>query len=340
MKATAQPDNSHRFPAGWNIQLEDTTLPSTEADNPENYIVKKETGLANPATVNEQAAQNDATLHYLRYQIAEAREGAGAQLGDGSFPKAVKAPQRTWELNNAFGTIVVESTKVTHLWVPAGKDLSAPPADPGDRTHYVCYQVKPVKGVAAGQSPGACDSSSPANAKGTCEKEMDCGGTAGVTELCRKPKLSKKLQAFAADQFDDCATYAVSANVPFSGTGVEAKCLLDLKKPKELCNPVDKSAAGAGRKTAATISGSTPSTTNSLLCYQSKAASKIGNSTTASLANQNAGASLPQKQSKHARRVAVHTKPGNQFPAPVRVDTSKQELLCVPTEVLAVSAAP
>ena len=160
-----------------------------------------------------------------------------------------------------------------------------------------------------------------------------------MTELCEKPKFARSVQAYAADQFDDCDTHKDSASVPFSGTVVQAKCLLDLKKPRELCNPVEKSAVGGSRETAATITGSTPSTTTSLLCYQSRLASKFANDDTAGLANQSGGTKLPEKQSKHTKLLHVNTKPGNQFPAPLQVDTYKQELLCVPTEVLAVSNA-
>lgn len=51
------------------------------------------------------------------------------------------------------------------------------------------------------------------------------------------------------------------------------------------------------------------------------------------------GPAKPVKRSE-ASGNAVRTRPGNQFPGPVRVGTSKSEMVCVPTDVTAVSLAP
>lgn len=56
-------------------------------------------------------------------------------------------------------------------------------------------------------------------------------------------KFRKDLQVFLEDPFfDDCALLADGVTTSFDGTSVEGACLFDLKKPVELCNPVDKTA--------------------------------------------------------------------------------------------------
>lgn len=337
-------DTGGSFPAEWNMTLEDTALPSPDIDNPENYLIKKVIGLANPAMKNDEPGPNDAALHYVRYQIKEAKQGAGAQLPGGAFPKAVKHQPRRWQLTNQLGTIAVDSKKVTSLWVPASTDETTPmPADPGDHTHYLCYQVKAVKGTFSVQTTGTCANSAPQNAGGACLSELECGGLPGTTELCAKPKMRKDLQAFLSDQFDDCAKFKDGVTDSWDGTTVEGKCLFDLKQPRELCNPAIKSAVQAPRTTNAAITGSSPSTTDSLLCYQAKLSSKLTSGDAAALIGSSTG-KLPNgaKQSKHVKRrtangTPVYVAAGNGFPAPDAVNTSKQELVCIPTGVISVT---
>jgi hypothetical protein len=49
----------------------------------------------------------------------------------------------------------------------------------------------------------------------------------------------KDLQTFASDLFDDCAHFARSSTVPFTGTAAQGKCLDSLLAPIELCNPAN-----------------------------------------------------------------------------------------------------
>jgi hypothetical protein len=57
------------------------------------------------------------------------------------------------------------------------------------------------------------------------------------------------------------------------------------------------------------------------------------------------GDKVEPKQSKHLRRRVkdgnpLYTAPGNLFPAPLVADSIKQELVCVPTDVVGVAAVP
>ena len=336
------------FPKDWVVTINDTTLEALDpaaVDNPENFVVKKEKSLLLPAQKNDESAPDLSGLHYLRYQAKSGKESVQPAV-DGRFPKPPKHFARTWELANQFGSITVQSKKVTAILVPANTNLGSPPADPGDATHYVCYQVKPAKGVFTDQTPGTCSSGAGNNAGGACLDDADCGGTAGLFSLCPRPKYRKDLQAFFRDQFDDCVIDAQS-NLAFAGAAAERMCLFDLKKMKELCNPIDTTSVVAPRETSAVIAESMASSTQSLLCYQPGLASKIKNATTAGLASVplqpavNVGDAIV-KQSKHQKRRGggpVYTTPGNLFPAPLVVDTNKQEMVCIPTDVVSVTTS-
>jgi hypothetical protein len=310
-KATKRTDlaNNGKFPGpGYNLLLDDATLPAYEPDDPENYEVKKERSLAVPAMKNDEPGPGDPALHYIRYQIREAKEGAGPFDGN-AYPKAVKHRPRLWSLVNQLGTIRVETKKVEAMLVPAAKSLASPPAAPANATHYVCYQARPTKDVTQ-QTP-------------------DAGGGTG--------KLRKDLQAYFGDQFldADCALDE-NGNPSFPGSPVAGKCLLDLKKVKALCNPIEKGDVG-GVPPRFTIappgSASAPTTTDSLLCYQAKLASKVLSASAAALGNVALNTAL--KQSKHVKR-SPHTTPGNQLPAPLQMDTKGTEMVCVPTLITGV----
>lgn len=65
----------------------------------------------------------------------------------------------------------------------------------------------------------------------------------------------------------------------------------------------------------------------------------------AALAGQVVGTEIDPAQAKPIKRGEragnpVRTKPGNQFPGPVRVGTSKSEMVCIPTDVNGVTPAP
>ena len=300
------------FPKGWVITVDDTHLNDADADDPENFAVTAGQSLLSPTAKNTEGGPYHATTHYLRYQMKLGKESVAAANSDGSFNKPPKHVARVWQLSNELGTINVQSKKVSALLLPAAASLTIPPATPGDATHFVCYQVKPTKDATAQTSDG---------------------------------KLTANLQAFFADQFNDCALDA-SGSASFQGTSVEGKCLLDLTKVVELCNPMNKSAVVAPRQTTAIgITGSTAGTTKSLLCYGTKLAGTFTNSTAATLAGATVGGSVTPKQLKHAAHTVkngnpVYTSPANQFPNPTMLDTKKQEMVCVPTDVLGVTAAP
>ncbi len=318
-KLLALPD-MNKFPKGWNMTLDDVTFDNAPAalypDDPENYVVKKERGIVNPAMKNDEPGPFLPDLHYLRYQIKRAKEGIGPEAppGSGSFPKVVKAPKRLWHVSNQFGDLFIQTKKVAMLWVPAGKaEAPATPTDPGDATHFMCYQAKAAK-IPSAQAPD--------NGSG-------------------KGKFRKDLQHYFSDQFDDCAVLKDGVTVPFATTPVEAKCLYDLKKVKEFCSPVDKTAVQPPRPTAATIDESTATVREQgLLCYQAKLSKKLVSASAASLGGLLVGDKI--KQRKHVKHrlkdgTQLNVFPGNQFPRPVSVDTIKTEFVCVPTEVLSVS---
>lgn len=310
-KLPAPPDN-HQFPKGWNVQLDDVgfanTPPEAFPDDPENYTVKGSNGVAEAAEQNAEPA-SDPSLSYLRYSLGESKEGAGAVLANGKFPKAVKAPPRRWEVTNSFGSLVLETDSVRSLWLPAGTSETPTAPAAADATHYLCYQAAAAK-EPSDQAP---------------DPEGDGKGT-----------FRKDLQAFVRDAFDDCALLADGVNVPFAGTPVAGTCLVDVKAPRELCRPVAKTAVEPPRTSAADIDGSIPLVSDeSLLCYQVKLAKKARGPESA-LGGVAPGDKIAQaKHVKHEQKdgTALATAPGNRFPRPVAVDTKLLEQLCIPTVV-------
>jgi len=315
-KIKASAIGANEVPDDWSVQLDDTLLANGDADDPENYVVKTEKSLLNPATRNLEAINNP-ELHYVRYQIKEAAEGVGAPV-NGAFPRAVRHVPRRWDLDNQFGTLVVESKKVTALLVPAAQSESGPPSAPDDATHYECYQIKPLA-VLSDQTPETAP------------------GSATF-------KFRKDLQAFFRDQFDDCALNR--DGVPsFAASPVQGRCLYNLNRPIELCNPAIKSAVEPPRFTSAVIDGSAPSAGESLLCYKVTLATKITNADAAILAGASVGSAISPKQSNHVKRTLadstqIYLAPGNLFPAPQQVDTGKAEMVCVRTTITAVAPLP
>jgi hypothetical protein len=202
--------------------------------------------------------------------------------------------------------------------VPAAKSLVSPPAAPPNATHYKCYQVKATRDV-TDQTP-------------------DAGGIG---------KFRKDIEGYFGDQFLDldCAQDR-EGNPTFPGSPVAGTCLFNLRKVVALCNPVIKSDVGGAppRVTVAPPgSSSTPTSTESLLCYQAKLSSRVLSASAAALGNVSVGTLL--KQRKHVKRALAfgtgpHTTPGNQFPAPLQVDTKKTEFACVPTFVTSVIDKP
>lgn len=329
----------HKLPKPWAITVDDLNLPNTEADDPENFVVKNAKNLLNPARKDNQAAPSKPALHYLRYDVALSKHGAGPIDSEGNPTKPAKHIKRRWELLNQFGAINVVSKKAKGLLLPAHQDLNMSPATPpGDETHYVCYQIVPAAELTA-QTPGVCPSEAPSNPRGQCTTEADCGGSP-----CEKPKFRRDLQAFFADTFDDCALNT-EGGVGFQGQLAEGMCLFDIKKPRELCNPIHKSAVVPPRDSVAVISESTASTTDSLLCYQIGLATSFKHAPITALGGAVVGDKIQPKQAKSpARRVKdgnpVYTVPGNSFPVPTLLDTKGQALACIPTIVSSFSPVP
>lgn len=318
-KATASKldlSDKNKLPKNWAITLDDAHLDNSEPGDPENYIVLKELSLANPAVKNAEPLL-DPALHYLRYKLRPGREGVGPADASAKFPRAEKPPKRRWHLANQFGDIVIESKRVKSMLLPAGKaEAPGVPVAPADTTHYVCYGVKPSK-VPSAQEPDT-------RGKG-------------------KGKFRDDLQAYTLDQFDDCAMFLDSIEQPFAGTSVAGTCLVDVVKPVELCNPADKMPVQPSRSTSAVIKDSTAVVRDvSLLCYQTKRATKVKDAQAALLGGVAVGSRLKQaKHAKHTLKTAsqINVAPGNQFPRPLAVDTVSDAVLCVPTTVLSVALA-
>lgn len=303
--------DKNQLPKPWAIAVNDIHIPDSDADDPENFTVGSSRDLLLPANKNAEGGPNDPALHYIGYQMKSGKQGVGPQA-NGMFPKPAKHIPRLWQLDNAFGAIQVESKKVTRLLLPAGMDATSSPAGPADATHFVCYGVEPSGG--SEQAPGG--------------------------------KLRKDLQGYFADEFGDCALLADGATTSFAGTDVEGNCLFDLRKSVELCNPIDITEVVPPRQTEATpISEATAETTKSLLCYKATLAKGLASGEVAALGGGSSGDKLDPKQAKPVRRTVktenpLYVTPGSDFPYPVLLDSHKSKVICVPTDVLSVSAAP
>jgi hypothetical protein len=299
------------------VTLDDIDLNDADADDPENFRLTKNKELLNAAARDTDGGPINPALHYMRYDAALGPESVGPPVS-GEFAKPPKHITRLWQLTNAYGSISVLSKKVKALLVPAAANsVSSPPA-PADATHYACYQIKATYDVTA-QTPDGGD---------------------GVG------KFRKDLQVFLEDPFfNDCALLDDGMTPSFDNTAVEGACLFDLKKPVELCNPVNKTAVVPPRVTAAVIDESTAASTKSLLCYKVALSTKYKYGPVAALTGAMLDAAIVPKQSKHLKRGLKTSDPilitaGNQFPWPVMLNTLKPSVACVPTDVLGVTVAP
>ncbi|MCK6555952.1 glycoside hydrolase family 9 protein [Candidatus Binatia bacterium] len=296
--------NGNALPSDWIVTVNDRHLDDAAADDPENFEVRGVVGVTNPLVRDAGGPPLAPERHYLRYAMLPGPQSVAPAV-DGVFPKPTKHIGRIWQLHNGLGTVNVQSLKVRSLWLPASTSTTAAPAAPSDATHYVCYGVKPTRD-GTDQTPGG--------------------------------KLAGNLQAFVEDEFDDCALDA-AGSPSFAGSAAEGKCLFDLQRPVELCNPMDKSAVQPPRQSSATVAGSTASNMTSLLCYKARLAARFKHAGTAALANAAVGASVSPAQAKHVKRRAkngnpLYSAPGNLFPNPVLVDTTRAELICLPSDVL------
>ena len=131
----------------------------------------------------------------------------------------------------------------------------------------------------------------------------------------------------------------------FADSDVQGRCLYDMRKPLQLCNPVDMTAVEPPRETSAIIDTSTAEDVRSLLCYKIRLASRAMSANAVAQAGMWFGERISPRQSKHRRRrsaegTQLYLTPGDQFPAPAEADTVKAQTVCLPTDVLSVAEYP
>jgi hypothetical protein len=308
-----QPIPGNELEKNFVLTVNDVHLDDADADDPENFVLGKPRNLLVPARPDSEPAPLWPEVAYVRFTSRSGKESVAPVLPSGKYPKPAKHLARTFLLENGLGTIEVASKKVSAMLVPAGASTVAPdPAAPAGATQYQCYAVKATDAV-TGQTP-------------------DAGGGVG--------KLRKDMQAFLAETlFDECAT-TYDGGIGFENTPVEGMCLFDVRKPAELCNPVDTENVEPNRTTTAAIDPSTAATAQSLLCYRIKPAKKVLAADVATILGLQVGDKLakPKKVPKRGIKTgdALLVSPGNAFPAPSLLDTKGQQSVCIPTTVLSV----
>ena len=296
---------SNALPSSWVVTLDDQRVTGT--DDPENFVVRDARGL-----VLSSAGGGD----YLQYPIALGRESVADPSSSG-FARPAKHVRRTFELWNELGDIEVFTKGAAALMVPSAMDESAAPSPPDDATHFLCYRVN-ATGSVTGQTPDR------GNGKG---------------------RFRRDLQVFLQDEFDDCALLEDGLTPSFAASDVEGRCLYDIRKPSQLCNPVDMSAVEPPRETSATMDASEAADVPSLLCYTAKLAARAMSSAAVSQAGMQFGERISPRQSKHQKRrsaegTQLRLAPGSQFPAPAEADSVTARTICLPTDVLSVAEYP
>ena len=79
------------------------------------------------------------------------------------------------EVTNQFGSLFVETGKVTALWVPTGLEEEPGIAtDPGDATHFICYRAKTSK-IPSDQAPATELPASPTPGTSTANETVSLG---------------------------------------------------------------------------------------------------------------------------------------------------------------------
>jgi hypothetical protein len=119
--------------------------------------------------------------------------------------------------------------------------------------------------------------------------------------------------------------------------------MFDARRVRELCNPLETAAVEPPRTSSAVITGSSPISARSLLCYNARLSKTVRSSAAVALANLAPGVRLNPSQARHSKRSLragnpIYTAPANGFPAPNLVETTKAEMVCLPTQVLDVRA--
>lgn len=294
----------NRLPPNWSLLFDDLRIADGAADDPENHSVGAPQHVLMPAATGSARAPGAPRRALLRYRLLPARDGAGAADGQGRFPRTVRHAERQWQVETADGALVLDSKTVAALLVPAqlGKE---PLPDAGDRGDaWLCYGVRVARGVESALAPGG--------------------------------RFERGMQGFFADGFRDCSRGAGAG--AFAGTEVAGKCLYDLQKPVELCNPVALAPVEAPRTTSVPAGApvaTRAATAASLLCYQAQRAARVRSDAAAATLGMRPGDALAQRQPAHRKRLAadgrpLFVRPTNGLPAPTQVDTMRPELVCVP----------
>jgi hypothetical protein len=296
--------DGNRLPRHFNVNLDDLVIPDGSADDGENYTIGRVRSLLLSSRVR--SGEVDASRPaYVRYAVKPADEGAGDADKD-RLPRVVQHLPRRWEVDNRFGTLVVESRRASALLMPA--TVSGEPLPDATAPGYLCYQIKPMAGEMSTQLAGS--------------------------------SFRPDLQVFAGDGFDDCAQDKSGA-VSFATTAVAGKCLYQIRKPVELCNPVAVGNVAPPRTTSADIVPVPARPGASLLCYQVKTATRV-NSADASVQIGRRG-QLNPPQLRHERHLArfgsaLSLLPPAGMASPFLVDTLGSERLCLPTRIRDIAA--
>lgn len=293
------------LPDEWNLTLDDVVLSNSALDDPENHRVRRAAGLLLPARSNGSNVEAP-ERSYVRYDLSGAAQGIG-MAAEGKIPPPSRHVRRRWELVNEFGSLVVQSSKVSSLLVPTAFSATAAPTGPPPADHFICYKTS------LGPEPS--------------EQAPDPGNG--------RPRLRVDLQGDQRDAFDDCA-----ADQTFADTNVGGHCQNDLRKVVEVCSPAATSAVDPPRATSATFDESVPRSDRALVCYSGKRSSIMKDHRAALRTGRAVGSRL--SQSKHIKRdlrsgTAAFTTPGSSFPAPTRLDTKGLARICVPSRIVAVA---
>ncbi len=292
---------ANELPRNWVLTLDDTLLPDGLGDDPENYLVGEVRHLLLPAAVDSKPAPEVGTLGYLRYDLGEAREGI-AEPEAGRMRPARKHEARRWDVSTDRGRLVVESTRVSALLVPARVGETAPPPAVADADLWKCYQVRIPRGEDSDLAPDG--------------------------------RFQYDLQAYVGDAFRDCSRGGESAAQP----GFDGRCLYEVQKPVELCSPAQAAAVELPRTSAATVAQQRPRANQAMLCYAIQPGTKLRDNLAAGLAKAEVYTPIEPRPPLHRKRLAadqrqVYVRPENAFPAPTEVDTVRAGRLCVPARL-------
>ncbi len=312
LRAPNRNAGAQRLPQAWVVNIDDQAIDG--ADDPENFLIGSHQHIFLPASTDGSHPPTATESSYLRYAMKRGRESVAPASSTGRFPRPERHLKRDWQLENVLGDIEVRSYAQSSLLLPAGVNSTAPDATaPVGAPHYACYSVRTVRGVVSAQTSGKL--------------------------------FATDLQIYVRDLLDECAL-DTSGTASFAGTAVESSCLIDVRRPVELCNPIAMSEVEPPRSTSAVITPSGPDTGPSLLCYRARLASRFRSADAAATAGTETRDRIDPKQSAHQPRTVgdanpLHTAPASMFPAPTVVETrARDRRVCLVTDVLSVTPSP